>query len=86
MAKLSEKQIAAIEYLALPKLGGKTYEQIAEEVGVSDRTLRNWRNDDTFVAELNKKIVRNTQERLPEVFAAAIDGVIKEKMRRCLGL
>lgn len=80
MAKrLNEKQIAAIEYLALPKRGGLTYEEIAERVGVTDRTIRNWKRDETFIRELNKAIVRNTQERLPEVFEAAVEAIINEK-------
>lgn len=77
--RLNEKQIAAIEYLSLPKRGGMTFKQIAEEVGVSEQTIHRWRNDDVFSAALNRKIVRNTQDRLPELFDAAINGVIEEK-------
>ena len=79
MAKLNEKQIAAIEYMALPKRGGLTYVQIAEKVGVSEQTIHRWKNDDTFYNALSRTIVRNTQDRLPELFDAAIDGVITEK-------
>lgn len=76
--KLSEKQIAAIEYLALPKRGGLTYEEIAKEVGVDERTLLRWRNDDTFHGELNRKIIRNTTDRLPEVMASVPDHIIND--------
>ena len=76
--RLSEKQIAAIEYLALPKRGGMTYAEIAEAVGVSERTLRNWRNDDYFNEQLKRKIVSNTIDRLPEVMDAVPDIIINE--------
>lgn len=76
---LTPEQRIAIEWLSLPKNGGKTYEEIAEMCGVTDRTIRNWKQDELFVKELNKAIVRNTQEKLPEVFEAAIEGIIKEK-------
>lgn len=77
--RLNEKQYAAIEFLALPKRGGMTYEEIAAEVGVTDRTLRNWRKDETFNKALKEAIVRNTIDRLPDIFDAAIDGVITDK-------
>ncbi len=77
MAKrLSEGQIAAIEYLALPGKGGLDYQQIAEKIGVHDRTLLRWRNDDFFHAALTRKIVRDTTERLPDVLASVPDHII----------
>lgn len=78
MAKLSELQIAAIEYLAQPKRGGLTYAEIAKEVGVNERTLLRWRDDDTFHAALNRKIVRNMSDRLPEVMASIPDHIIND--------
>lgn len=76
--KLSEKQYAAIQYLALPKRGGMTYEQIAEEVGISDRQMRDWRKDDDFNDELKRQIMRNTLERLPDVMASIPDHIIND--------
>lgn len=79
MAKrLSELQYAAIEFLALPKRGGLTYEQVAEKVGVTDRTLRDWRKDDAFIDELKRQVVRNTLDRLPEVMASVPDHIIND--------
>ncbi len=78
MAKLSEMQIAAIEYLALPKRGGLTYAEIAKEVGVNERTLLRWRDDDTFHAALNRRIVRSLSDRLPEVMASIPDHIIND--------
>lgn len=67
MAKLNEKQYAAITLLSVPKRGGLTYEQIADQVGVSRRTLQEWRKSDDFTAELKNEIVRNTLDSLPEI-------------------
>jgi hypothetical protein len=76
--KLSELQIAAIEFLALPKRGGLTYEQVAEKVGITDRTLRDWRKDDAFNEELKRQVVRNTLDRLPEIMASTADHIIND--------
>lgn len=76
--KLSEKQLAAIQYLALPKRGGLTYEQIAAEVGISDRQMRDWRKDDQFNDELKRQVMRNTIDRLPEVMDSIPDHIIKD--------
>ena len=76
--KLSEQQIAAIEYLAQPKRGGLTYAEIAEKVGVDDSTLFRWRNDDVFHNELNRRIVRSLSDRLPEMMSSIPDHVIND--------
>lgn len=78
MKRLNEKQLAAIHYLALPKRGGLTYEQIAEEVGISDRQMRDWRKDDAFNEELKRQVMRNTIDRLPEVMESIPDHIIKD--------
>ena len=49
--RLNEKQIAAIEYLSLPKRGGMTFKQIAEEVGVSEQTIHRWRSEERRVGK-----------------------------------
>ena len=76
MAKLNEKQIAAIAILAQPKRGGLTYEQVAEEVGVARSTLFEWKKQDVFHNALKAEIVRNTADRLPEVFSSMVDNII----------
>jgi transcriptional regulator with XRE-family HTH domain len=76
--KLSELQIAAIEFLSVPKRGGLTYEQVAEKVGITDRTLRDWRKDDAFNEELKRQVVRNTLDRLPEIMASTADHIIND--------
>jgi predicted transcriptional regulator len=76
MAKLNEKQYAAISILTLPKRGGKTYEEIAEEVGVTRKTLHEWRKDERFNKELKDQIMRNTLDRLPEIMESLPDHII----------
>jgi len=76
--RLNEKQIAAIEYLSLPKRGGLTYGQVAEKVGVDERTLRRWRNDITFANELNRRTVLNLSDRLPEIVDSIPEHIIND--------
>lgn len=79
MAKrLSDKQYAAIALLAVPKRGGLTYEQVADEVGVSSESLRQWRRKDEFNDELKREIVRRTLDRLPEIMDSVPDHVIND--------
>ena len=78
MAKLNEKQYAAIAILALPKRGNMTYEQIAEQVGVNRNTLLEWRRQDDFNEELKRQIVRNTLDRLPDIMTSIPDHIIND--------
>lgn len=65
--KLNEKQMAAIAVLALPKRGGLTLNEVAEQVGVHRKTLHEWRQRDDFNKALKDEIVRNTIDDLPEI-------------------
>lgn len=78
MAKLNDKQYAAIAILSLPKRGGLTYDQVAEQIGVSRTTLTNWRKQDEFNEELKREIMRRTIDRLPEIMDAIPDIIINE--------
>ena len=76
MAKLNEKQVYAIELLTqFPQT--QTYEQIAEQVGVSVATLRNWRNkNEMFADEMLRQAKRNALEDLPRVMGSVPDMII----------
>lgn len=65
-------QIAA-ELLALPSRGGFTLQEIAERAEVSDRQLRNWRNDPRFQALVEQKTRNNVKEVMPDV----MDSIVK---------
>lgn len=64
---LKPEQLEAIKYLAQPKQGGFTHEEIAEQVGVSRQTLYRWRQDVAFQDEIKREIGRNTMNRIPDV-------------------
>ncbi|MCC2250379.1 helix-turn-helix domain-containing protein [Virgibacillus sp. AGTR] len=76
--KLTDKQIAAIAIISQPKRAGMTYEQIADEVGVTPRTLYTWRNEERFNKALKNKIMNDTIDRLPEVMASVPDHIIDQ--------
>ena len=78
MAKLNDKQYSAIAILSQPKRGGLTYEQVADEVGISRRQLQEWRKDDAFNDELKRQIMRDTIDRLPEIMESIPDHIIKD--------
>ena len=78
MAKLNDKQYAAITILAQPKRAGLTLEQVAEQVGISRRQLLEWRKQDDFNDELKRQIMRDTIDRLPEVMASIPDHIIND--------
>jgi predicted transcriptional regulator len=79
MAKrLSPEQYVAIGYLAQPHNGGKTIAEIAQECGVSERTIYNWKNDEAFEKELIAQMRRNVRDMIPAVNRAMFDTAIKE--------
>lgn len=77
MVKLNEKQIAAVAILSQPKRGGLTYDEVAKEVGIARSTLFEWKKNDVFQKALKDEIVRNTTDRLPEVFTSIIDNIVE---------
>jgi len=73
MAKhLTAEQLIAISYLAQPKRGGKTMEEIAKECGVARKTVYEWMKLPHFEAELKRQISRNVNDRIPEVLDAMV--------------
>ncbi|MBM7600438.1 transcriptional regulator with XRE-family HTH domain [Virgibacillus halotolerans] len=78
MAKLNEKQIAAVTILALPKRGGLTYQQVADKVGVSRQALVDWRKRDDFNKALKDEIVRNTLDTMPEIMESIPNHIIND--------
>jgi hypothetical protein len=78
LKRLNAEHLLAIQYLSLPRKGGKTDEQIAEICGVSRQSIHNWRKDAMFEAELKKQIVRNSQDRLPELVESLAEIAIRD--------
>ena len=75
---LTPEMYIAIQWLATPKKGGKTYEQIAELCGVHPNTILNWRKDPLFERELKAQMVRNSQDKLPELIESLADIAIRD--------
>lgn len=78
LKQLGAEHHTAIHWLAQPKKGGKTYGEIAEICGVHPNTIGNWRKDPLFEAELKRQMVRNTQDKLPELLESLADIAIRD--------
>ncbi|MBA9027534.1 phBC6A51 family helix-turn-helix protein [Peribacillus huizhouensis] len=78
LKRLNAEHLLAIQYLSLPRKGGKTDEEIAQISGVSRQSIHNWRKDPLFERELKKQIVRNSQDRLPELVESLAEIAIRD--------
>lgn len=76
---LTADQYVAIEWLAKPKKGGKTYEEIAAICNVTSRTLENWRKKPEFDAEFRRTVKRVNDVRLPELVESLAEIAITDR-------
>lgn len=67
-----ERQLRAIEHLSQPKRGGLSYEEIAEKVGVTTKTLSRWRDRMDFKKAVTDRALENIRNELPDVFQAHV--------------
>lgn len=67
---MHEKQLIAIQHLALPASERPSMDEIAEACGVSRSTLYEWRKNPAFIEEVKAQIVRNNIDTLPDLVAA----------------
>lgn len=73
-SNLTSQQLQAIELL-VDYDNNMTYGEIASEVGVSERTLWEWRNrNDEFIAKKKELSERGLKEKIDKVNKALIDG------------
>jgi transposase-like protein len=70
LTQFSEKQIIAIGLLSQPNKAGFSFEEIAEQSGVSVRQLHRWRKDPEFKAAIVEQSLENVKEVLPNVLKA----------------
>lgn len=70
----NEKQINAIELLSE---GGKTYIEIADLCGVSVDTVRNWRKDPDFQAEVQNRCRQLLKDAEPFLYKSALTQINK---------
>lgn len=78
LKRLETHHMIAIQYLSLPKSGGKTMEEIAKEAGVSRQSIYDWLKDPLFDKELKKEIIRQTRLRVPEVLESMAKAAIED--------
>jgi transposase-like protein len=78
LKSLNTEHLVAIGYLALPKQQRPTIDKIAEESGVHPNTIHNWRKDPLFEAELKRQMIRNSQDRLPELIESLAEIAIRD--------
>lgn len=76
--RLNTEHYIAIKWLAMPQRGGKTMDDIAKEAGCARSTLYEWKKDPLFERELKREIIRQTHDRLPELFESMIDHAIRD--------
>ncbi|MCI3920405.1 phBC6A51 family helix-turn-helix protein [Paenibacillus sp. TRM 82003] len=75
--ELTAEQLHAIEILALPKRGNMTYEEVAEAVGVSSKTLQRWRKETAFQEAVRRRSLQLLGEQLPDVLEAILNGALR---------
>lgn len=68
--KLTNKQQQAVELFAL---GTLTQEEVAAEVGVTSRTLRNWLKTNNFLDACIASARGQIQQHLPEIYKRLVN-------------
>ncbi|AQX56041.1 phBC6A51 family helix-turn-helix protein [Priestia flexa] len=74
---LSTNMQIAAELLALPSRGGFSLKEISEKASISERQLRNWRNDSRFQNLVAQKTRQNVKEVIPNVLEAVVQRAIE---------
>jgi AcrR family transcriptional regulator len=76
LSKFSSEQLAAARLLTDPdcKL---TYAQIAEQVGISDRTLYRWREKEDFV-----DLIEQLSDRIMKTFISEVDKAVMKSVKQ----
>lgn len=78
LKRLNNEHLIAIEWLAKPNKGGKTYKEIAQLCNVHEQSIYKWRKDPLFERTLKKEMVAQRQDRLPELIESIYDHAIKD--------
>ncbi|WP_213656281.1 phBC6A51 family helix-turn-helix protein [Paenibacillus vini] len=79
LKRLETHHLIAIHYLAQPRRGGKTMEEIGAAAGVSRQSIYDWLKEPLFERELKRQITRNTLDKLPEVADSMADAAIQDR-------
>ena len=71
--ELTPQQLKAVALIVARDVNGMTYHQIADEVGVSNTTLTNWRHKPAFRHVLNAKAQEVADTYLTQAYKAVSD-------------
>lgn len=79
MSEYSDKQLLYLDWLAISKYERKpaTEQLLAKEIGVTDRTLRRWKNLPGFREAITQRAREFLNENLPEIYGALQREAIK---------
>jgi DNA-binding transcriptional MerR regulator len=72
LREFSEKQLVAIGLLSQPNKAGFSFEEIAEQSGISVRQLHRWRKDPKFKQAVVEQSLENVKEVIPNVLKAHV--------------
>lgn len=75
LSKFSSEQLAAARLLTDPD-NRMTYGQIAEEVGVSERTLYRWREKEEFA-----QLLEELSDRIMKTFVSEVDKAVMKSVK-----
>jgi AcrR family transcriptional regulator len=75
LSKFSSEQLAAARLLTDPD-NRMTYLQIAEEVGVSERTLYRWREKEDFA-----QLIEELSDRIMKTFISEVDKAVMKSVK-----
>jgi AcrR family transcriptional regulator len=75
LSKFSSEQLAAARLLTDPD-NRMTYQQIAEEVGVSERTLYRWREKEDFA-----QLIEELSDRIMKTFVSEVDKAVMKSVK-----
>lgn len=70
LKQFSEKQLIAIALLSQPNKAGFSFEEIAEQSGISVRQLHRWRKQPEFKQAIVEQSLENVKEVLPNILKA----------------
>lgn len=72
LSKLSDKQLKAVELLAVNDINGYTQAQIAQEVDISPRQFRRWIADENMAACIRDARLARVADALPDVYSTLL--------------
>lgn len=73
MANFTDKQLKAIELIAVSELEGYTMEEVAEQAGVASRTIRRWKESKDFTKAVHIRTLEVLAQQSPKALKNTLD-------------